>query len=633
MAIQEMAEYSQKWHNGTSRGRSTETSDGLAAIQAQLNNIGREIKKVNEKVYAAQVGCKQCKGPYYTKDCPLKEEGKTLEEAYYTQFGGPFQGGGYRATAPGFYQRNNANPSTAVVWIIIIVKKKREYGPKFTEAYGASHINETIPRKEKDPGSFTLPCFINNICFDNALVDLGDSYWRLWMFFVKMEWRVIFGVPFLREIGINTKTVSNGIISLYNVLKVPITFEMRRHKNGLYAGTLAGCVGLCLVGVVLLVKDCRMINRLTLLQVCDTLLTTKLLPNRRRIAYKELVNPICILSPFQIWLLLHMFVYYPKPLQQSHGYNTANVRRIFEKGSSEVSINSVAQQIHNNEESPSTSSITIEEQEAPRIVSSSEEQTSPISLNNVDKFNQEDSVDFDGNTIFIPYDAPNFEEAESSTIALDPLNMHELQSASELCMYALTVSTFVPKNIKEAVLDHNWIESIQDELHQIERLNVWELVPRPYGKNISAVKWLWKNKSDADNIVIRNKSRLVTKGYKTEEGIDFEESFAHVARLKAVRMFIAYVAHKNFTIFQMDVKTAFLNGPLKEEVYIANLMDLLTHISLPYLQVEESSIQSQTNSTGMNLGSDRLYHETHHMECERLDAALQGTPTDQTTYR
>ncbi|GKC69263.1 reverse transcriptase domain-containing protein, partial [Tanacetum coccineum] len=86
-AIQEMAKYSQKWHNGTSRGRSTQTSDGLASIQAQLNNLGREIKKVNEKVYAAQVGYEQCKGPYYTKDFPLKQEGKTLEEAYYTQFG------------------------------------------------------------------------------------------------------------------------------------------------------------------------------------------------------------------------------------------------------------------------------------------------------------------------------------------------------------------------------------------------------------------------------------------------------------------------------------------------------------------------------------------------------------------
>ncbi|GKC40597.1 putative reverse transcriptase domain-containing protein [Tanacetum coccineum] len=84
ITIQEMTEYSQKWHNGTSRARSTETSDGLAAIQAQLNNLGREIKKVNEKVYAAQVGCEQCKGTHYTKECPFKEEGKTLEEAYYT---------------------------------------------------------------------------------------------------------------------------------------------------------------------------------------------------------------------------------------------------------------------------------------------------------------------------------------------------------------------------------------------------------------------------------------------------------------------------------------------------------------------------------------------------------------------
>ncbi|GJT92214.1 DNA-directed DNA polymerase [Tanacetum coccineum] len=112
VAIQEMDEYSHKWHNGIYRTRSTKTSDRLVVIQAQLKNLGREIKKVNEKVYAAQVGCEQCKGPHYTKDCPLKEEGKTLEEAYYTQFGAPFQQGGqYRAAAPGFYQRNNTNPS------------------------------------------------------------------------------------------------------------------------------------------------------------------------------------------------------------------------------------------------------------------------------------------------------------------------------------------------------------------------------------------------------------------------------------------------------------------------------------------------------------------------------------------
>ncbi|GKC51786.1 uncharacterized mitochondrial protein-like protein [Tanacetum coccineum] len=92
--------------------RSTETSDGLAAIQAQLNNLGREIKKVNEKVYVARVGCELCKGPHYTKDCLLKEKGKNFKEAYYTQSGVPFQQEGqYKAAALGFYQRNNANPS------------------------------------------------------------------------------------------------------------------------------------------------------------------------------------------------------------------------------------------------------------------------------------------------------------------------------------------------------------------------------------------------------------------------------------------------------------------------------------------------------------------------------------------
>ncbi|GKC24925.1 retrovirus-related pol polyprotein from transposon TNT 1-94 [Tanacetum coccineum] len=101
-----------------------------------------------------------------------------------------------------------------------------------------------------------------------------------------------------------------------------------------------------------------------------------------------------------------------------------------------------------------------------------------------------------------------------------------------------------------------------------ERLQVWKLA-RPKGKNVIALKWLWKNKCDAENIIVRNKTRLVARGYKQEEDIDFEESFAPVARLEAVRMFIAFVVHMNITIFQMDVKTAFLNGPLKEEVYVS----------------------------------------------------------------
>nr|GEX54753.1 hypothetical protein [Tanacetum cinerariifolium] len=116
----------------------------------------------------------------------------------------------------------------------------------------------------------------------------------------------------------------------------------------------------------------------------------------------------------------------------------------------------------------------------------------------------------------------------------------QLESDGEMCMFALT----------------------------FDQLDVWELVDRPLCKTVINMKWLWKNKRDEENIVIQNKSRLVAKGYAKKEGVDSDESFAPVARLEAVRLCIAYVAHKSFTVYQMDVKTTFLYGPLKEEVYM-----------------------------------------------------------------
>ncbi|GJV57035.1 retrovirus-related pol polyprotein from transposon TNT 1-94 [Tanacetum coccineum] len=284
----------------------------------------------------------------------------------------------------------------------------------------------------------------------------------------------------------------------------------------------------------------------------------------------------------------------------------------YEQKSSDTPIYSAAQPTQVHEDSPSTSSIIVDTHEAPPVVTTSDEQTSLISLTEADEFNQEDTAEFDGNAQFVPYNPPSREEIESSTTALVPSNVqnfHQVQPSthiwtkdhpldqvigdpskpvmtrqrlhtdSEVCMYALTVSTIEPKNIKEAMADHSWIESMQDELNQFERLQVWELVPRPEGKNIIALKWLWKNKCDAENIVVRNKTRLVAKGYRQEEGIDFEESFAHVARLEDVQMFIAYAAYKNITIFQMDVKKDFLNGPLKRERFMTetNLKVLLNH--------------------------------------------------------
>ncbi|GJW66567.1 retrovirus-related pol polyprotein from transposon TNT 1-94, partial [Tanacetum coccineum] len=198
----------------------------------------------------------------------------------------------------------------------------------------------------------------------------------------------------------------------------------------------------------------------------------------------------------------------------------------FEKRPPEVSTNSVAPTTLNNEDTPSSSTIIIDDNEGPSLVSSFEEQTSPISNDVADESIQLDSADLNGNTFINPFCPPVLEQV---------------------------------------------IDDLSKPVMKRSRLNTdaEELVARPTGRNNIRVKWLWKNKTDADNTVIRNKSRLVTKGNRHEEGIDFEESFSPVARLEGVRMFIVYATHKNFTIFQMDVKTAFLNGPLKEEVYVS----------------------------------------------------------------
>nr|GEW71341.1 reverse transcriptase domain-containing protein [Tanacetum cinerariifolium] len=116
----------------------------------------------------------------------------------------------------------------------------------------------------------------------------------------------------------------------------------------------------------------------------------------------------------------------------------------------------------------------------------------------------------------------------------------------DMCMYALTVSTMEPKNVKEAMTDPVWIDSMQEELLQFNRLNVWVLVPAPDNISPLTLKWLFKNKHDEEQTVIRNKSRLVVRGYRQEEGIDFEESFASVVRMEAIRIFLAYSAHKSF---------------------------------------------------------------------------------------
>ncbi|GJT40493.1 retrovirus-related pol polyprotein from transposon TNT 1-94 [Tanacetum coccineum] len=110
---------------------------------------------------------------------------------------------------------------------------------------------------------------------------------------------------------------------------------------------------------------------------------------------------------------------------------------------------------------------------------------------------------------------------------------------------------------------------MQEKLNEFERLEVWELIPRLDKVMVITLKWIYKVKLDELGGILKNKARLVARGYRQEEGIDFEESFAPVARLDAIRIFLAYVAHMNMIVYQMDVKTAFLNGILREEVYVS----------------------------------------------------------------
>nr|GEZ66782.1 retrovirus-related Pol polyprotein from transposon TNT 1-94 [Tanacetum cinerariifolium] len=149
-------------------------------------------------------------------------------------------------------------------------------------------------------------------------------------------------------------------------------------------------------------------------------------------------------------------------------------------------------------------------------------------------FNAEDGEQLQDNEFTNPLCAPVQEVVETSSHNIVQTR-RQLATDPVMYMYALTVSTTEEKSIKEAMADSAWIEAMQEELHQFDRLQ----------------------------------ARLVAKGYAQEEGIDYKESFAPVARLEAIWIFITYAAQKSFPIYQMDVKTTFLNGPLKEEVYVA----------------------------------------------------------------
>nr|GEW07757.1 retrovirus-related Pol polyprotein from transposon TNT 1-94 [Tanacetum cinerariifolium] len=145
----------------------------------------------------------------------------------------------------------------------------------------------------------------------------------------------------------------------------------------------------------------------------------------------------------------------------------------------------------------------------------------------------------------------------------------QLQTDAIWCYFDAFLTSVEPKNFKQGIIESSWIDAMQEEIHEFERLQVWELVSCPDKVMLIKLKWIYKVKTDEFGGVLKNNARLVAQGFRKEEGIDFEESFSRFARIEAIRIFVANAANKNMAIFQMDVKIAFLNGELKEEFYVS----------------------------------------------------------------
>ena len=149
---------------------------------------------------------------------------------------------------------------------------------------------------------------------------------------------------------------------------------------------------------------------------------------------------------------------------------------------------------------------------------------------------------------------------ETQILGEKEAGVQTIRTITETSRYLALLSSIEPQNINEACKDECWVKAMNEELEQIEKNNTWELFSRPHDKNIIGTKWILKNKLNENGEVIRKKARLVCKGYAQQEGIDFEETFAPVARLESIRMFLALSSFQKFKVYQMDVKSAFLKG-------------------------------------------------------------------------
>lgn len=180
--------------------------------------------------------------------------------------------------------------------------------------------------------------------------------------------------------------------------------------------------------------------------------------------------------------------------------------------------------------------------------------------------NQEDEGEVVGGSPqqVTPIGSPQSQSSGSSSPSTTPIRMRELSEVYASCNFCV----MEPENFEEAVQDEAWKKAMVEEINVIEKNSTWELVDRPSDKEVIGVKWIYKSKLNPDGSIQRNKARLVAKGYAQQPGIDYNETFAPVARLDTIRSVISLAAQKGWSLHQLDVKSAFLNGVLKEEVYV-----------------------------------------------------------------
>ncbi|GKE36393.1 retrovirus-related pol polyprotein from transposon TNT 1-94, partial [Tanacetum coccineum] len=172
------------------------------------------------------------------------------------------------------------------------------------------------------------------------------------------------------------------------------------------------------------------------------------------------------------------------------------------------------------------------------------------------------------------------------------------------CNFDAFLTSFEPKNFKDAMIEPSWIDAMQEEILGISTLS------KLCDVNQIEMEWIYKVKKDEFGSVLKNKARLFAQGFRQDEGINFEESFAPVVRIETICNFIANAAHKNMTIYQMDVKMAFLNGELKEEVYVSQPEGFVDQDSPSHVyKLKKSPLWSRTSTTCMGTPVDAtLYH-------------------------